>query len=77
MADMNACIGANGDLQDLCTDNDLVNSIRLLNPTLLLDKTYLHGSKRIDYIFLSAALSEIAVKAGHHHFDQYFISDHK
>ena len=74
---MNAYIDAHRDLQDFCTDNALVHTIGLLNPTLLLDKTYLHGSKYTDYIFLSAALSELAVKLGHHQFDQYFISDHK
>ena len=35
MANMNACIESNGDLQDFCIDNDLVDTIDLLNPTLV------------------------------------------
>ena len=41
------------------------------------DPIYLWGSKRIDYILMSPALAEVAVKAGHHHFNQHFISNHK
>ena len=57
--------------------NNLIDGIGVLNPSLLMNRTYLHGSKRIDYILLSPVLSELEVMAGHHQFDQYLTSDHK
>ena len=49
----------------------------LLNPDLEQDPTYLWGSKRIDLVLVSSALAGVAVKAGHHNFNQHFVSDHK
>ena len=49
----------------------------LLNPDLEQDPTYLWGSKRIDLVLVSPALAGVAVKAGHHNFNQHFVSDHK
>ena len=77
MADMNECMTLNGTLKDFCSKNDLIDAVGVLNPDLVKDKTYLYGSKRIDFIFLSLSLADIAVKAGHHQFDQYLVSDHK
>ena len=77
MADMNEYIGESKDLQLFCHQTNLIDSISLLNPDLNKDPTYLWGSKRIDYILISPPLAEMAVKAGHHNFNQHFISDHK
>ena len=52
--------------------NNLVDSVSLLNPDLEKDPTYLWGSKRIDYIFVTPVLAEVALKAEHHQFHQYF-----
>ena len=58
-------------------DNNLIDAIGQLNPSWSEDKTYIDGSKRIDHIFISPDLAEIALKAGHHPIHQHFISDHK
>ena len=58
-------------------DNNLIDAIGQLNPSWSEDKTYIDGSKRIDHIFISPGLAEIALKAGHHLFHLHFISDHK
>ena len=77
MADMNEYIGDKKDLYNFCQSNDLIDSIALMNPDLDNNPTYLRGSKRIGCIFISPALAEVAVKAGHHQFNQHFVSDHK
>ena len=77
MSDMNEYIEDIGDLNELCTKHNLVDTVALLNPDIEQDPTYLYGSKRIDYIFTTYVLAEIALKAGHHHFHQHIISDHK
>ena len=77
MAGMNECINTNGDLKEFCLDNDLLDTVALMNPSQMDDATYLYGKKRIDYIFITPALTAMAVKAGHHQFDQHFVSDHK
>ena len=77
MADMNENICTNGDLAKFCIDTYLIDAVGMLNPSQSSDPTYLYGSQRIDYIFVTPALTAIAVKAGHHQFDQHFMSDHK
>ena len=77
MADMNKFIGERKDLHDFCQHNNLIDVISLLDLDKHDDPTYLWGKKRIDYILISPALAELAVKAGHHQFNQHFISDHK
>lgn len=77
MSDMNEYTGDMGELSEFCTTCDLVDTVALLNPDIETDPTYLYGSKRINYIFTTPALAEIAIKAGHHHFHQHIISDHK
>ena len=76
MADMNEYIGEKGDLCNFCLETDLINSISLLNPDLEGGPTHLWGAKRLDYIFVTPGLAEVALKAGHHQFHQHFISDH-
>ena len=51
--------------------------MELVNPTAMEDRTYLWSERRLDYIFMSPGVAHAAVKAGHHLFHQYFISDHK
>ena len=58
-------------------NNGLVDAISHLNPTLQKDKTYLDDSKRIDHIFLSSDLADLALKAGYLQFHQHFVTDHK
>ena len=77
MSDINKYIGSQGDLLDFFIQNDLNDAVGLLNPTLEKDSTYINGTKRIDYIFLSNNLAATAIKAEHHQFYQHFISDHK
>ena len=77
MADMNEATGEKGRLTDFIMECNLIDTVALLNPELEKDPTYLWGKKRIDYILVSPALAEIALKAGHHQFHQYFITDHK
>jgi len=77
MADMNEYIGDKRGLADFTMECNLVDSVSLLNPDLESDPTYLWGSKRIDYIFVTPSLAEVALKAGHHQFHQHFITDHK
>ena len=48
-----------------------------MNPDLHSDSTYLWGTKMIDYIFIYPSLAEVAFKAGHHNYNQHFVSDHK
>ena len=77
MANMNEYIGDNGALYDFCVENDLVDTVALLNP-LYRERPYLHDwRKRIDYIFTTQALAGVALKGGHHQFHQHVISDHK
>ena len=47
-------------------ENDLLDSVSLPNPDLEEDPTYLWGTKMIDYIFMTQALAEVALKVGHH-----------
>ena len=77
MADMKEFIGDKQVLHTFCQRTHLIDSISLLNPDTHEDPTYLWGSKRIDYIYISLTLAEVAVKAGHHNFNQHLISDHK
>jgi hypothetical protein len=76
MADMNGYIGED-DLANFCLENALVDVVAMLNPALDKDTTYLWGNKRLDYILASQKMAEVAIKAGHHQFNQNFISDHK
>ena len=66
MADMNEFIGDRKDLHDFCQHNDFINGVFLLDPDKHEDHTYLWGTKHIDYILVSPALAELAIKAGHH-----------
>ena len=59
-------------LHNFMTNNNLIDAISTLNPALQEDKTFLHGSKRIDHIFITQELDKIATKAGHHLFHQHF-----
>ena len=77
MADMNEYISDKGDLYNFYLDTDLIDSISLLNPDLEENPTYLWEVKRLDYIFMTSGLAEVALKAGHHQFHQHFVSDHK
>ena len=77
MADMNEFIGEKKALHKFCQSTNLIDSISLLNPDLYSEPTYLCGTKRIDYIFISPSLVEVVVKAGHHNYNQHFVSDHK
>ena len=77
IANVNECINTNEDLQDFYLKNDLLGTVGLLNPTQTNDATYLYGTKLIDYIFITPALSAMAVKVSHHQFDQLCVSDHK
>ena len=77
MMDSNEKLEVGKPLYDFMVGNDLMDAMEQLNPSAINDKTYLEGSKRIDHIFLTPDLAEIALKAGHHPFHQYFISDHK
>lgn len=43
MVDMNKCIGDKKDLYDFCQQNNLIDSISLLDPDLEKDHTYLWG----------------------------------
>ena len=42
MVDMNEYISTKGNLHDFCLEHDLIDSVRLLNPTLTSDPTYLY-----------------------------------
>ena len=77
MVDINKCINIDGDLQNFCLENDLIDTVGLFNPTQTSDATYLYGKKYIHYIFIIPALSLMAVKAGHHQLYQHFVSDYK
>ena len=74
---MNKFMGNKHDLYEICQQTNLVDSISLLDSELNNDPTYLWGSKWIKHIPIYPTLAELAVKAGHHHFNQHFISDHK
>ena len=63
--------------KSFCIDTNLIDAVGMLNPSRSSDPTYLYSSQRIDYIFVTPALAAITVKAGHHQFDQHFVSDHK
>ena len=76
MADINEYIGNKGNLYDFCQQNNLIDSISLLNPEIEKDSTYLWGPKVL-ITFLNPSLIEAALKAGHHDFRQNVISDHK
>ena len=77
MVDMNESIGSKEDLYNFMLENDLIDSVSLLNPDMEENPTYLWGNNRINYIFISPALAEVALKAGHHQFHQHFTTDHK
>ena len=73
MADMNKCI-KNGDLQDFCLENNLIDTVGLLN--LLKPMTrYMYTAQNVLIIFITPSL--MAAKVGHHKFDQHFVSDQK
>ena len=77
MADMKNYIGKRGGLYDFFLENDLIDSVSLLNPNLEEDSTYFYGSKWIYFIFMTPTLVEMALKASCHQFHQHFISDYK
>ena len=77
MADMDEYISNKDNIYGFCQWNNLIDSISLLNPELEKDLTYLWGPKRIDYIFINPSLTKSVLKAGHHHFNQKFISYYK
>ena len=77
MMDSNEKLEDGNSLHNFVSNNNLTDAVGYLNPTLQNDKTYLNGSKRIDHIFLSPELADKAIKAGHHQFHQYFVTDHK
>jgi len=77
MADMNEFRGEKQALHEVCQRTNLIDSIFLLDLDLHKDPKCRWGSKRIDYILISPTLAEVTVKAGHHNFNQNFISDHK
>ena len=76
MAGMNECINTNGDIHDFYIENDIIDAVVVLNPTLKMDETCLHGGKQKYYICIFPALSSMAIKADCHQFNQYFISGH-
>ena len=39
--------------------------------------TYMYGCERIDYIFTTTTLAELAIKGGNHQLHQHIISDYK
>ena len=77
MMDSNEDITDGGDFSMFSQNNDLVDIAPQFDPLLAQSPTYLHSSKRLDYIILSPHLAEIAIKEGHHQFHQYMVSDHK
>ena len=77
MMDANEDLREKKDLRTFCEALNLVDAVEMLSPDLVGDQTYLWGRKRLDYIFLSHGVAGAAVKAGHHHFHQYVVSDHK
>ena len=77
LMDSNEELKEGNPLHQFMTSTNLVDAITVLNPDLTNDKTYIDGNKRIDHIFLSPNLANIAIRAGHHQFHQYVISDHK
>ena len=77
MLDFNEDIKDEGAFAIFAKNNDLVDIATQFDPLLAQNPTYLHSTKRLDYILLSPNLAEIAIKAGHHQFYQYMVSDHK
>ena len=77
MMDSNEDIKEEGAFANFAKNNDLVDIAPQFDPLLAEDPTYLHSKKRLDYILLSPNLAEIAIKAGHHQFHQFMVSDHK
>ena len=77
MMDANEYIKKEGGLYNFVRDNKLMDIVPKCNTSLSSDPTYIHSSKRLDYILLSPNLAEITIKAGHHKFYQHIISDHK
>ena len=77
MMDSNEDITDEGAFAMFAQNNDLVDIATQFDPLLVQSPTYIHSSKRLDYILLSPHLAEIAIKAGHHQFHQYMVSDHK
>ena len=65
MADMNEYIGDCEEFYDFCQDTTLIDSISLLNSDMEKEPTYLYGSNRIDYIYITPTLAECVIKAGH------------
>ena len=53
MADMNEYIGQKEDLYNLCKENNLIDTVTLLNPEMDTDPTYLYGTKRTEYTLIS------------------------
>lgn len=45
IADIHEYISSNGALHDFCINNDLVDVAKMINSSLIMDKTYLHESK--------------------------------
>ena len=74
---MNKYTGDKGALHDFCAENDLVDTVALINPDIKNYPTYIHRQKRSHYIFTSSVLTEVAIKRGRHQFHQLMISNHK
>ena len=77
MVDMNKYIRNKGDLYELFVQNNLVDTVALLNSDIEDDLTYMYGSKQIDYIFTSPGSAEIVRKGGYRQFHQLMIKYHK
>ena len=77
MMDSNEDIIDEGAFASFAQNNDLIDIATQFDPLLAQSPTYLHSSKRLDYILLSPHLAELAIKADHHQFHQHVVSDHK
>jgi hypothetical protein len=77
MMDSNEDITDEGAFAMFAQNNDLIDIATQFDPLLAQSPTYLHSSKRLDYILLSPHLAELAIKAGHHQFHQHVVSYHK
>ena len=76
MMDANKYTAENADLAKFARYHNLVDYIPTYDPQLAHDPTYIDGSKRLYYMFISPDLEDRIASADHNLFYHHHISDH-
>ena len=63
MTNENETVAEGKNFATLIDSTKLIDVMKILNPSLINDETYLWSNRRLDYIFLSPGIKDTAIKA--------------